>query len=251
MAICICEKLKKFKFFHCLCQRMQAIKRAKNIRKNKSKIPPYLKNNSFEEELNYKLWSTKGARFTASHRNHTLNKLSSKSIGYLSAYLIIIGIVNLYHIDLLGIKIDDDQVGFISTSFSVLILLFSQLENSQNFSLKSEKYHNCSLDIAELYNRARYSKSFTTNPQTKQYELQKISTEYDIILKKYENHLPIDYLQFQLTKPDYFGLNFIRVNLIRLKYYVKVCLVYHILIFGPILTLIGIWVFRVITGVNS
>jgi hypothetical protein len=219
-------------------KKWKAIKRAKNIRKNKNKIPPYLKNNSFEEELNYKLWSTKGARFAASHRNHTLNKLSSKSIGYLSAYLIIIGVVNLYGIDLLGIKILDNQVGFISTAFSVLILLFSQLESSENFALKSERYHNCSLDISELYSRARFTKDFTTNPLTKQNELQQISTEYDTILKKYENHLPIDYLQFQLTKPEYFGLSFINIKWIWLKYYRKVYLVYHILIFGPLLTLI-------------
>lgn len=223
-----------------ICKKWKAIKRAKNIRKNKNKIPPYLKNNSFEEEINYKLWSTKGARFSASHRNHTLNKLSSKSIGYLSAYLIIIGIVNLYDINLLGIKILDNEVGFISTAFSVLILLFSQLESSENFSLKSERYHNCSLDIAELYTRARFIKNFTINPTTKQNELLKISIDYDAILKKYENHLPIDYLQFQLTKPEYFGLNFIKIKWIWLKYYVKVYAIYHLLIFGPLLTLIYI-----------
>jgi hypothetical protein len=223
---------------------MLAIRRAKNIQNNKSKIPPYLKNNSFEEELNYKLWSTKGARFAASHRNYTLNKLSSKSIGYLSTYLIIIGIVNLYGIKLLGITITDNQVGFISTSFSVLILLFSQLEGAQNFSLKSEKYHNCSLDIAELYNKARFIKSFTTNPQKKQHELQKISIEYDIILKKYENHLTIDYMQFQLTKPPYFGLNWVDRNWIRLKYYINVYFVYHLLIIGPLVILIMIWLLK-------
>lgn len=224
------------------CKKWKALKRAKNIRKikikNKNKIPPYLKNNSFEEELNYKLWSTKGARFSASHRNHTLNKLSSKSIGYLSAYLIIIGVINLYEINLLGVEIFDNQVGFISTAFSVLILLFSQLESSENFALKSERYHSCSLDISELYNRARFTKDFTTNPLTKQGELLQISVEYDRILKKYENHLPIDYLNFQLTKPDYFELSSAKIKWINLKYYCKVYLVYHILIFGPLLILI-------------
>jgi hypothetical protein len=221
-----------------ILNKWKAIRRANNIKRNKKKIPPYLKNNSFEEELNYKLWSTKGARFSASHRNHTLNKLSSKSIGYLSAYLIIIGIVNLYSINLLGIKILDNQVGFISTAFSVLILLFSQLESSENFALKSERYHNCSLDIAELYNRARFTKNFTTDLPTKQSELLQLSAEYDIILKKYDNHLPIDYLKFQLTKPEYFELNFLTIKWIWLKYYTKVYLVYHILIFGPLLTLV-------------
>ncbi|WP_426094266.1 SLATT domain-containing protein [Flavobacterium sp. DSR2-3-3] len=224
------------------CKKWKAIKKAKNIRKikikNKNKIPPYLKNNSFEEELNYKLWSTKGARFSASHRNHTLNKLSSKSIGYLSAYLIIIGVVNLYDINLLGVEIFDNQVGFISTAFSVLILLFSQLESSENFALKSERHHSCSLDISELYNRARFTKDFTTNPLTKQGELLQISIEYDRILKKYENHLPIDYMKFQLTKPDYFELSSAKIKWIQFKYYGKVYLVYHILIFGPLLILI-------------
>ncbi|MGO4905456.1 SLATT domain-containing protein [Flavobacterium sp. W20_MBD1_R3] len=224
------------------CKKWKAIKRANNIRKikikNKNKIPPYLKNNSFEEELNYKLWSTKGARFSASHRNHTLNKLSSKSIGYLSAYLIIIGVVNLYDINLLGVEIFDNQVGFISTAFSVLILLFSQLESSENFALKSERHHSCSLDISELYNRARFTKDFTTNPLTKQGELLQISIEYDRILKKYENHLPIDYMKFQLTKPDYFELSSAKIKWIQFKYYGKVYLVYHILIFGPLLILI-------------
>lgn len=237
MINCICKKFHSIKFFKCICLRLKAIKRAKNISRNKKKIPPYLKNNSYEEELNYKVWSTKGARFNASHRNQTLNNLSSKAIGYLSAYLIIIGITNLYKIDLLGVKLMDNEVGFISTAFSVLILLFSQLESSENFALKMEKHHNCSLDIAELYNKIRYLKSYTSNPQAKQHQLQKISNEYDSILKKYENHLPIDYSKFQITKAEYFGLNSFDVNLIRLKYYVKVYFIYHILIFGPIIIL--------------
>jgi hypothetical protein len=161
--------------------RLKAKKRAKNIQKIKKKIPPYLKNNSFEEKLNYKLWSTKGSKFTASHRNYTLHKLSSKSIGYLSAYLIIFSVVSLYKINLFAIEIQEKQFGFISIAFSVLILLFSQLVGSKNFLLKSEKYHNCSLDISELYYKTRSIKSYTTNLLTKQYELQKISNEYDVI----------------------------------------------------------------------
>lgn len=57
MINCICEKLKRIEFFICLCLKLKAIKRAKNIRKNKSKTPPCLKNNSFEEELNYKYYT--------------------------------------------------------------------------------------------------------------------------------------------------------------------------------------------------
>ena len=44
----------------------------------------------FSAELNYKFWTTKGARFLASHRLKTINKLSLYSIGFLSTYLIFI-----------------------------------------------------------------------------------------------------------------------------------------------------------------
>jgi len=74
---------------------IKKIQRAKRIRKIKNKKPPYLQKD-FGVELNYKMWSTKGARFSASHRNRILNSLSSKTIGYLSAYLIIINLVSVY-----------------------------------------------------------------------------------------------------------------------------------------------------------
>lgn len=240
MIECICENLKRIKLFKCLCVRLKAIKRAKNIKKNRKKIPPYLLTGDYEKELNYKLWTTKGARFAASHRNYILHKLSSQSIGYLSAYLIIIGVVNMYGIKFGYIEIPDNKIAFISTAFSILILLFSQLEGSESFILKSERHHNCSLDIAELYNRLRYNKSFIDNPQLRKNELEKINTEYDRILKKYENHLPIDYLKFQLMKPEYFGLKRLKRYRMRVYIYSVIYFKYHALIFGPIIIFVAI-----------
>ena len=45
-------------------------------------------------------------------------------------------------------------------------------------------------------------------------------------------------MKFQLTKPDYFELSSAKIKWIQFKYYGKVYLVYHILIFGPLLILI-------------
>lgn len=184
------------------------IQRAKRIKKLKKKIPPYLQKD-FEVELNYKLWSTKGARFTASHRSETLHRLSGQTVGYLSAYLIIVGLVNIYHLPFWMFTLSDNQVNFASMAFSVLILLFSQLESSENFSLKSDRYHNCALDISELYDKLRYVKTYENNNPDKKDILKKISVDYDKILKRNENHKPIDYSKFQLTKAPYYELDLI------------------------------------------
>lgn len=58
------DDLKNTYLIYGFYRRYKARKRLKNIRRNKARIPPYLKK-TFEQELNYKLWSTKGARFEA------------------------------------------------------------------------------------------------------------------------------------------------------------------------------------------
>ncbi|WP_276381573.1 SLATT domain-containing protein [Flavobacterium sp. H4147] len=220
--------------FERLLKYWKKIQRAKRIKKLKKKIAPYLLKD-FEVELNYKLWSTKGARFLASRRTETLHRLSGQCVGYLSAYLIIVSLVNVYHLKFWMFELTDNQVNFASMAFSVLILLFSQLESSENFILKSDRYHNCALDISELYNRLRYTKTYENNNPDKKDILYKISDEYDKILKRNENHKQIDYLKFQLLKPDYFELNSIDKIIINLNYYWKIYFKYHLFMYGPIL----------------
>ncbi|WP_338645774.1 SLATT domain-containing protein [Flavobacterium sp. KS-LB2] len=213
------------------------IQRAKRIKKLKNKIPqipPYLQKD-FEVELNYKLWSTKGTRFAASHRNEILHRLSGQTVGYLSAYLIIVGLVNVYNLKFWMFSLTDEQVNFTSMAFSVLILLFSQLESSENFNLKSERYHNCALDISELYDKLRYVKTYENNNPMKKDILKNISIDYDKILKRNENHKPIDYAKFQLTKPSYFKLNFLDRLLTKIEYYWRVHFKYHLFMYGPII----------------
>lgn len=223
----------------------EKIQRVRRIKKLKKKIPPYLQKD-FEVELNYKLWSTKGARFAASHRNETLHRLSGQCVGYLSAYLIIVGLVNVYNLKFWMFKLDDDQVNFLSMAFSVLILLFSQLEASENFILKSDRFHNCALDIAELYNKLRYTKTYQNNNPNKATILQDISTEYDKILKRNENHKPIDYSRFQLLKPDYFELSSLKIYSIKLEYYWRVHFKYHLFMYGPIIVFLILNLYKII-----
>lgn len=223
--------IKQFLFY---LKKMRRARKIKKIKNSTPQIPPYLQKD-FEVELNYKLWSTKGTRFAASHRNEILHRLSGQTVGYLSAYLIIVGLVNVFDLKFWMFSLTDNQVNFISMAFSVLILLFSQLESSENFNLKSNRYHSCALDISELYDKLRYVKTYESNNPNKKDILNSISIDYDKILKRNENHKPIDYAKFQLTKPTYFKLHFFDRLLIRIEYYWRVHFKYHLFMYGPII----------------
>lgn len=189
-------------------------------------------NKDFSVELNYKFWTTKGARFIASDRLKSMNKLSSYSVGFLSAYLIILGLFSVYNIETTKL-ITPEKFAFISTGLSILILVFSQLEGSNEYRLRAEKFHDCALEISELYNKLRYLKTSDKSAQEINKLSEDLSIEYANVLKKYENHQYIDFLKFQTSKNDYFGLNYLEVSIINLKYYIKTKLLYHLLIVIP------------------
>jgi hypothetical protein len=186
----------------------------------------------FSAELNFKFWTTKGARFIASHRLKTINKLSLYSIGFLSAYLIIIGLLSIFEISN-ELMFTTKYLPLISISISILILIFSQLEGSNDYRLRAEKFHDCALEIGNLYNKLRCLKTSSLEKDYINKQSEDLSIEYNDILKKYENHKYIDYLMFQTTKKDYFKLKNIDIINIKLRYYFSSQLLYHILIITP------------------
>lgn len=186
----------------------------------------------FSVELNFKFWTTKGARFVASHRLKSINKLSSYSLGFLSAYLIILGLLSVFEIGP-ELLISTKHSALISTSLSILILVFSQLEGSNDYGLRAEKYHDCALEIGGLYNKLRYLKTSSMEQDEINKLSEDLSIEYSNVLKKYENHKYIDFLMFQTTKNDYFKLNWLNIGIIKLRYYWSTQFLYHILIVLP------------------
>lgn len=186
----------------------------------------------FSTELNFNFWTTKGARFIASHRLKTINKLSLYSIGFLSTYLIILGLLSFFEN---GNKLlfTTNYLPIISISISILILIFSQLEGSNNYRLRAEKFHDCALEIGNLYNKLRCLKTSTLEKEYINKQSENLSFEYNDILKKYENHKYIDYLMFQTTKKDYFKLKKIDIINIKLRYYLSTQFLYHTLIIIP------------------
>ncbi|MCF3110916.1 SLATT domain-containing protein [Niabella sp. CC-SYL272] len=186
----------------------------------------------FSVELNYKFWTTKGARFVASHRLKKMNRLSSYSIGFLSGYLIIVGLLSVFKIET-KVVITPDQLAFISTGLSILILVFSQLEGANDYRLRAEKHHDCALEIGDLYNKLRSLKTSSKTAEEVNKLSEQLSEEYSIVLKKYENHHFIDFLKFQTTKNDYFKLSKVDILFVNLRYYFSSIFLYHFLIIVP------------------
>ncbi|WP_336690080.1 MULTISPECIES: SLATT domain-containing protein [unclassified Chryseobacterium] len=158
---------------------------------------------SFLEELSYKIWSTKGARFEADKRLSIVSKMSNISLAFLSAYLIIAGLVSVYNINS---KMNFDLINYVVTALSIILLVLSLYENSQNYNLRAKDFHNCSLELSKLYNELRIFKTMSEN--SSDYEKRnfaiKLSNEYQTILSKYENHLSIDYDNFKINHREYF-----------------------------------------------
>lgn len=199
------------------------------------KIPTYKDhlNKTFIEELSHKLWSTKGARFNASKRLLTQDDLSSKANGFLSAYLIIFGLLSVYQISSTPI-VSDKTIAFGSTTLSILLLTFSQIEYAQDYKMRANSFHECALKIADLYNKLRIFKTLN-NPTEQQTRVfcNSLSKKYQKVLSNYHNHDDIDYKIFRAEYSTYYGLGCWQVFWIKAVYYRRTKLVYHCLIILP------------------
>jgi hypothetical protein len=185
---------------------------------------------SFMEELNYKIWSTKGTRFEADKRLTRISNISNISFSIMSAYLIIAGLLAVYNIenDSENLKL----INYYVTALSIIQLVLAQYENSQDYKLRAKNFHDCGLELSILYNKLRTFK--TLNNNVSEYETlnfcKKLSDEYQSILTKHENHLPIDYENFKISHRSYFTeINDEDVKKINKKYWL-VCYGWYVLV---------------------
>lgn len=176
----------------------------KTEKKKRIKSKEYL-DKTFLEELNHKIWCTKGARFSADSRFKNKSKWSTISVSFLSAYLIIASLISVYNIN--QSSDNNNIINYLVTALSILLLVVSMYENNQDYKLRANNYHNCGLELAEIYNSLRIFK--TLKDQKNESEIVQfcsdINQQYQIILKKYDNHEDIDYDTFRINNLlDYF-----------------------------------------------
>ncbi|MGJ8657663.1 MAG: SLATT domain-containing protein [Akkermansiaceae bacterium] len=207
------------------------IKTVRIIFPKKSQQPPYLTNNSWEKEFNYKLWVTKGTRFASAKRCKTLEYNSQVALTCLSSYLIIIGIAP-FILDTLSKTIDPSIIALFTTATSILLLGFGLIESSKNYQLRSHEFDQCGTKIAIIYNKLRQAKEYSSEDEIK-IIIQDLTTDYDRIISSYPNHESIDFKKFKTQKSKYHNLTICDVIRINISYYRQVHLNYHLLIIMP------------------
>lgn len=203
------------------------------VTKKKKSYLDYL-DKTFLEELNYKIWSTKGARFNASERLLEISRLSNLCTSLFSVYLIAVGLLSVYNLYNSSF-INENVIAFSVTCLSILLLVFTLIENAKDYNRKAKEFHDCSLELSRLYNKLRIFKTLRNDVTDKDREefTRIIADAYQDILAKHENHAPIDHEIFKTTKAKYHELTRFKVFLIKIEYYFKTSFIYHLLIILP------------------
>lgn len=148
------------------------------------------------DELYDRVWKTKSARFNAYHRLKKKRIMSSYTLSLLSVYVIILKLLGPFKvIENTGTL---ETVNFLSICVSILLLVFVLIENSMEYNLKAEKFHNCSKSLAKLFKELEIIKESKSDYE-KTSGIKKITSKYDNIIDLYDNHDPID---FELHRVD-------------------------------------------------
>lgn len=195
---------------------------------------------TFLEELNYKVWSTKGSRFNASTRLIKTARWSNFSLTMLSVYLASIGLLSVYNINVSTNKLDENLIAYSITCLSILTLVLAQIENAKDYTMKAKEFHNCGLELSKIYNDLRIYKTLTENQTINQKEhfATKISDDYQRVLEKHDNHQKIDNDKFKITKAKYHEINEFNAIVINVRYYIRTIFIYHLLIILPPIVII-------------
>lgn len=194
--------------------------------KGRRNTPTYTQKN-FEQELNYNLWSTSRIRFAVAKRLKKKHKLSGQTIAFASAYLILLSLLQTYVEE---VRLNQ-LLTYSAISLAIVILVVSQLENASNYSLQAYKHNQCALQINKLYKKLRRLKS--EGGKVDGDKLDELSTEFNQILEKYENHEDLDYDLFKIRYKNYIDHRcslFFRIYK-NCYYYLSNKITYHLVIF--------------------
>jgi hypothetical protein len=191
---------------------------------------------TLSEELYDKIWKTRGTRFNAYGRLRRRQKRSFYATGFLSAYLIIINLLQPFNLFVL--PTDSNMINFISVSLSIILLVFVTIENSAEYNLKGDKFHNCSKELGRIFNDLH---SLMAKNEADQTKYEEISKRYSDVLDRYDNHSPIDYEVHKTQHINDFKINFVQRKWILLRANILNDFHYFAFMFGPPILFV-IWI---------
>jgi len=188
---------------------------------------------SFAVELLHRIWTTKGARFNAHRRFRTQGQLSIHTISWLSAYVFVATLATIYP----GLNLSEAHshlITFITSALAVLILVLSVLEGGKEYALKSERLHQCAIQLSGLYDEIKQWVENSTSLDTDHVFLAEAAKKYeDILMRTSENHETIDYDYFLSQYPKEFGISHVQTIWIKFLWFLKVYGFHRLLVWSP------------------
>ncbi len=158
------------------------------------------------QSLDDKIWTTKKARYNANYRLVSLASWSKQTLGFLSAYVIIINILNIY-LSTKNLEFDVRIIPVFTTGIAILILVFSQSEGAKQFELRASKILDSAKLIDSLHNELKYLRELDLLPDNRLERVNEIQVKYNSILSKYDNHEPYDYKLVIADNHEFFKMN--------------------------------------------
>lgn len=153
---------------------------------------------SFIDNLDTKMWITRGCRYNSDRRLKKKNTLSLTAISFLSFYVLIISTLPLIagsHIN----KVQNDILSTIAIVFSLFILILSLLETSKEYSIKAERLYFCANKINELMSQLKIVQSILTDTKELEESVKSINESYHSLISSYEeNHDDLDLVKFKI-----------------------------------------------------
>lgn len=148
-------------------------------------------------ELSRRVKVTSKARYNASRRLSLQNSMSQWTLALLSVALILISLVSASDIET---SFNKSYTDIMQIVFSVLILTYSLLLGTGDYSARSVKIHRCGLELGRI---ARKIKPYENSEEYDQ-QYEELNDEYYNCLEKYENHESIDFLVASLETKEWF-----------------------------------------------
>lgn len=148
------------------------------------------------EELHDRVVKTTTCRFFAHDRLKAHHQFSIWTISLFSLGLILIPLMEAFSLNLYA---EANTIKFIQVSLALVVLVFSILINSSNYSVRAEKNHQCGLLLNAFCRKVHKALASKDNENYDQ-----LVNDYDAILQKFENHAPVDYLFMKNHLIDYY-----------------------------------------------
>lgn len=137
-------------------------------------------------ELNRRVKLTSKARYCASRRLSLQSLLSQWTLALLSVALIIISLISAVK---MNTAFSEEYIDVMQIIFAVLVLTYSLLLGTGDYSARSVRIHRCGMELGKL---ARKIKPLEKNDHEDE---------------KYENHNHVDYLEADYSSIDWYSNN--------------------------------------------